>query len=196
MSGIEERLADRIFEGHRGDRRHLGDQPVRSDHPLLRIGDVGAVVIKGRQRPDDAAHDRHRVGVAAEPAIEGRQLLVQHGVTADRVDEGVELVLLRQLAVEEEVGDLHEGRLLGQLVDRIAAMEQDSLLAVDVGDRALAATRRGEAGVVGEHPGLGVELADVDDVRADRALEHWIVMISGGAFQGEGFVGHSIGSKI
>ena len=53
-------------------------------------------------------------------------------------------------------------------------MEQDALLAVDIGDRALAAGGRGEAGVVGEHAGLGVELADVDDVRADRALEHGI----------------------
>ena len=32
---IEERLAERIFERHRDQRRHLGDQPVRGDHPLL-----------------------------------------------------------------------------------------------------------------------------------------------------------------
>ena len=56
-------------------------------------------------------------------------------------------------------------------------MEQDALVAVDIGDRALAAGGRGEAGIVGEHAGLGVELADVDDVRADRAVQHRIVMI-------------------
>ena len=64
--------------------------------------------------------------------------------------------------------------LLGELVDRIAAVEQDALVAVDIGDRALAAGGRGEAGIVGEHAGLGVELADVDDVGADRAVEQRI----------------------
>ena len=53
-------------------------------------------------------------------------------------------------------------------------MEQDALLAVDIGDRALAARGRGEAGIVGEHARLGVELADVDHVGADRAVQHRI----------------------
>ena len=38
---IHERLADRVFVGHRRDRRHFRDQPVRGDHALRRIGDVG-----------------------------------------------------------------------------------------------------------------------------------------------------------
>ena len=33
---IDERLADRIFVGHRRDRRHLGDQAVAGDHALHR----------------------------------------------------------------------------------------------------------------------------------------------------------------
>ena len=45
-------------------------------------------------------------------------------------------------------------------------------VAVDIGDRALAAGGRGEAGIVGEDAGLGVELADVDDVGPDRAVQH------------------------
>ena len=63
---INEGLADRIFVGHRGDRRHLGDHADRGDHALVRIGDVGGVVIEGRQRADAAAHHRHRMRVAAE----------------------------------------------------------------------------------------------------------------------------------
>ena len=59
--------------------------------------------------------------------------------------------------------------MLGQLLDRNAAIEQDAFVAVDVGDLGFAASGRGEARIVGEHPGLGVELADVDHVRADRA---------------------------
>jgi fatty acid-binding protein DegV len=50
---------------------------------LLRIVDVGRVVIEGRQRADHAAHDRHRVRVAAEAAEEAMNLLVHHGVAGD-----------------------------------------------------------------------------------------------------------------
>ena len=50
--GINERLADRILVGHGGERRHLGDHADRGDHALMRIGDVGGVVIERRQRAD------------------------------------------------------------------------------------------------------------------------------------------------
>src|SRR6185312_153538 len=97
-------------------------------------------------------------------------------------------------AVHQQIGDLHEGRILGQLVDRIAAVEQDPGLAVDIGDGALAAGGRGEARVVGEHPGLAVEFADVDDLRPDRPVEDRIAVVGPGDVQGRGLVGHSFGS--
>ena len=127
------------------------------------------VVIEGRQRADAAAHDRHRMGVAAEALEEAAHLLVHHRVMGHAI---VEIGLLRggrQLAVEQQVAGLEEVAVLGELLDRVAAIEQDAFVAVDIGDLGLAAAGRGEAGIVGEHPGLAVELADVDDVRADRA---------------------------
>ncbi len=60
--------------------------------------------------------------------------------------------------------------MLGEVGDRIAAIEQDAFVAVDIGDLGLAACRRGEAGIVGEDPGLGVELADVEHFGADGAV--------------------------
>src|SRR5947209_10306153 len=75
-------------------------------------------------------------------------------------------------------------------------MEQNALFAVDVGDRALAARGRGVARVVGEHRRVGVELADVDDVRTDRPLEHREVEASIGDVQGCALVGHDFGSTI
>ena len=97
--------------------------------------------------------------VAAEAREEPVHLLVHHGVARDAV---VEIGLLgggRQLAVEQQVAGLEEVAVLGELLDRVAAVEQHALVAVDIGDLRLAARRGGEAGVVGEHPGLGVELA-------------------------------------
>ena len=118
-----------------------------------------------------AAHDRHRVRVPAEAAEEIGQLLVHHGVPADRIAELVKGFLARQVALEEEIGDLHEARLLGQLVDGVTAMEQDSLLTIDVGDGALAAGCGGEARVIGEGAGRPIELSDVDHVRPDASAE-------------------------
>ena len=128
---INERLADVILEGHRRDRRHLRDHAQRRDHALVRIGDVGGVVIEGRHGADDAAHDRHRVGVAAEAGEEPVHLLVDHRVVGDAMVEVGLLRRRRQFAVEQQVAGLEEIAVLGELLDRVAAVEQDALVAVD-----------------------------------------------------------------
>jgi hypothetical protein len=56
----------------------------------------------------------------------------------DRGLELFELARRRQLAVKQQVADLEEMRLLGQLVDRVAAMQKLALVAVDEGDGAVA----------------------------------------------------------
>ena len=47
IARIDKGLADRILVGHRGNRRDFCDQSVRSDHPLVRVGNVRTVVIEG-----------------------------------------------------------------------------------------------------------------------------------------------------
>ena len=110
--------------------------------------------------------------VAAEAGEEPRHLLVHHGVARDGVAEVLEPALGRQLAVEQQVADLDEVGILGQLLDRIAAIEQHALVAVDVGDLRGAVGGRGEPRVVGEASGVAVETADVDDVGSDGARSH------------------------
>jgi hypothetical protein len=160
-----------VLVGHRGDRRHLGDHAQRGDHALVRIGDVGRVVIEGRERADTAAHDGHRVGVATEAGEESAHLLVHHGVVRDAVIEIVLLGLGRQFAVQQKVADFEEIAVFGQLFDRIAAMQQNAFVAVDIGDLRFAGRGGGEAGIVGEGAGVLVQRADVDHIGADRALE-------------------------
>jgi len=104
-------------------------------------------------------------------------------------DVPLELRLLlrrRQLALQQEIGHLHEVAVLGQLLDRVAAIKQLALVAVDVGDLRLAAPGRGVAGVEGEVAGLGVQLADVDDLRADAAADQRQLVASAGLVVGEG----------
>ncbi len=172
VARIDERLADMVLVGPGDDRRQLGDQPDRRDLALPRVEYVGAVVVEGRHRADDAADDRHRVRVAAEAAVEIVHLLVEHGVVRHPPLEILHLLAGRQFAVDQQVADLEEMRFLGQLVDRVAAIEQLALVAVDIGDRALAGGGGGKAGVIGEHVALGVELADIDHVRAQCRARH------------------------
>ena len=179
-----------ILVGHRRDRRHLGDQPHRRDHALVRVGDVGRVVIEGRQRADHAAHHRHRVRVAAEAGEEARHLLVHHGVARHAVVEIVLLRLGRQFAVQQQVADFEEVAVLGELVDRVAAMQQDAGVAVDEGDGRFAAGGRGEARVVGEGAGGAIERRDVDHVRPDRAASHLEIVSFAAEFQFCSCFGH------
>jgi hypothetical protein len=71
-------------------------------------------------------------------------------VPADPVLELGQLALAGQLAVDEQVRDLDERRLLGELLDRVAPVAQDPGVAVDVRDGALARRGVDEAGVVGD----------------------------------------------
>src|SRR5690606_18754905 len=66
--------------------------------------------------------------------------------------------------------------MLGEFANRVAAVEQHALVAVDVGQLRLATRGRGEAGIIGEGAGLTIEFADVDNIgaygsRQNRALD-------------------------
>ena len=166
---IHEGLADRIFVRHCGEGRHFCDHADRSDHALMRIGDVGGVVIESRQCADTTGHHSHRMRVTAEALEEPAHLFMDHRVAGHAI---VKICLLRggrQFAVEQEVTRLQEIPVLGELLNRIAAIEQDTLVAIDIGDLGLTAGRGGESRVIGEHPALAVKLRNVDDVGTDRA---------------------------
>src|SRR5437763_4586486 len=134
--------------------------------------DISRVVIEGGERAGYPAQHRHRMGVAPKAAVEGAELLVHHRVVGDVVEELLSLLGGRQLAEQEQIRHLHEIAFLGQLLNRIAAVEQYALVAVDIGDAGAAGGGRHEAGIVGEVSGLPVQLADIDDFGADRAFEH------------------------
>ena len=171
VARIAHRPADRVAIARRGNRRHLGDQADRRQLAVGSIIDVGAVVVERRQRRDRGASIA--IGCASWwKALEKVLLrLVHHRVMRDVVLEAGELLLVRQLAIEQQIRYLEEARLLRQLFDRIAAVQQHALVAVDEGDGALGACGAAETRVVGEVAGVLVQRADVDAGRAERAAE-------------------------
>src|SRR5271166_4115864 len=135
------------------------------------------------------------MGVAREAVEEPLQVLVQQGVALNLGGEPVQLLPGGQLAVDQQVADLDEGRLLGQLLDRVSAVPKDPGVAVDVGDRAL---RRGgvdEARVERRVAGLGQQRIQVDPVGAlggghDVELQLAPGKLKVGDLGGSGVIGH------
>ena len=120
------------------------------------VGDAAGVRIEGGQSADRSHQHAHRVSVVAEALDELLEVLVQEGVDGDVVDPRVQLRLGRQLAVEQQVGDLEEGGVLRELFDRVAAVLQDADVAVDEGDGTAARRRVHESRVVGGQAGVVV----------------------------------------
>ena len=106
------------------------------------------------------------VRIAPEPAEEILHLFMQHRMHRHAMLEILQLRGSRQVAIQKQVADFQEMRLLCQLVDGKAAVQQHALVAVDEGYRTVAGRGRGEAGIIGEDVGLSIELADVDDIRS------------------------------
>ena len=78
------------------------------------------------------------MGIVAEGLDQVLDVRVQHGVAADSGSRP-QLGGGGQLAEDDEVGGLQIGAVARQLLDGIAPVAQDALLAVDEGDGALVA---------------------------------------------------------
>ena len=141
-----------------GQRGHLGDEPQDLLVAVLDVEDVLGLGVVRRQRGDTRQEHAHGVGVVVEALHEAlADVVVEEGVVDDVEGPLVELGLVRQLAVEQQVGHLEVGRVLGQLLDGVAAVAQDAGVAVEVGDGRRAGRGREEGGVV--EPQVGIELA-------------------------------------
>ena len=125
-------------------------------------------MIEGGQRTDDTTHDGHRVSVAAEAFKERAHLVIDHRVHADFVYKRFFLSLVGQVSVKQQEAGFEVIGLLGQLLDRITAVEQDAFVAIDVGDFRFASGGRDEAGIVGE-VSVTRQRANFNHVRANGA---------------------------
>ena len=150
--GIDVRPADAVAIRVGGNGRSLGDQAVDLLLPRLRIEDLLAVRVERRHGADGADEHAHGVGVVGKALHELLDVLVHHRVHGDLVGPLGQLALVRQFAVQDQVGRFEIGAALGQLLDGVSPVHQDALVAVD--ERNLALARRGvhERRVVGAQP--------------------------------------------
>ncbi len=190
---VDVRLALGVPERERAERRHLRDQPPDLQRPGLLVEDVARLGIEGGQRPDRREQHPHRVRVVPEALHEGLQVLVHERVIGHVVRPGLVLRLVRQLAVHQQVGHLEVVRLLGELLDRVAAVLQDALVTVDEGDRRAAGGGVDEAGVVGGQATVAVGCTDLFEIGGtDGAIGDGKVEVLAGPVvpDGERLFGH------
>ena len=99
--------------------------------------------------------------VVPERLDEALHVFVQEGMVRDVMHPLFVLMPRRKIAVQDEIGRLEKGAVLGELLDRIAAVVEDPPVPVDHGDLALAVGGVRERRVVGHQaevfrPGLDV----------------------------------------
>ena len=195
---VHKRLPGGELVTHGRQRGHLGDQAKRRHLAVMFVGDIQGVMVEGGEGADHAAHDRHGVGVAAKAVEECADLFVHHGMAVHRADKAILLLLVRQLAIQQQVTGLQVVGVLRQLLYRVTPVQQHALVAVDKGDLRFAGRRRHKTGIIREHA-LAGEGADVYHVRPEgtrinRQLDRCVKSVDGE----EGFFiahGRSWGAK-
>ena len=173
--GMKEWQAARMAVDHRADRADFGNSHRRREVELLEVlleivG--GEMRVMRREGTDDGRQHRHRGGIFRETLENLLHLRLDGGVGAQEVAENLPLFLARQFAVDDEVGGLDEIAVPGELVDRITAVAQDAVVAIQEGDGALARAGVAVALVVKNIAGVLAEVAGVDGVLALRPRHH------------------------
>ncbi len=114
------------------DGREAGGERDRLALIRLLVEEIGHGSAEHR---DAGAQCIHRWGLSRQGAQGGDDGVGQGAVRPELGIELVQLRLRRQPAVPEQVGNLLEGGFAGQLVDVVAAVDEASLVAVDVAER-------------------------------------------------------------
>ncbi len=153
----------------------------------LGIENIFRVRIKSGKRRNRRNQHAHRVRVVVKSIEKFLDALVNERVMRDVVRPFVQLRFRGQLAVKNQVGGLEIRAFLRELFDRISAIAQNSLVAVDVSDLAGARRRVCERRIVAHHAEIGFvhfDLAQID--RANRVVLDGNFVLAAGAIVGNG----------
>ena len=158
----------------RDDAVHLSaaDGRIRD---VVRLGIERAQCAKGRNQ---RAHRMRVLGQAVKQAGQSRR---RHAAVVNRRRERLQLRRGWQFALDHQPRRLEKRALLGQLLDRIPAIAQDALVAVDERDGAATGRRVHQRRVVGHQAEVVGGLADLAQVgRTDGVvLDGELVAVAG-----------------
>lgn len=134
VSWVNEWLANVVFVGHCSNGRHLRDHAQGCNHAQVWIGDVGAVMIEGRESSNGTGHDCHWVGVTTITLEERAHLIMNHGVIGYTMNKIVLLCACWQFAVQQQIAAFQKVAVFGELFNRVTAVKQSTCVTVDESD--------------------------------------------------------------
>ena len=103
---VKKRQAGRALCDVRDHRGHLGHEERGGQIKLCRILRIKRVIVVGGHSSNAGLQDGHRVATSRERGEEGLEVLVQQRVPLDPAREQCERLGVRELAVDQEVGNL------------------------------------------------------------------------------------------
>ena len=147
--GINIRETEAVAIRVGGDGGHLSNQAIDLKLAHLGVMHILRLRVNRGERRHGADEHTHGMGIVTKTLQEFLGRLVQHGMVSDVGDEIFQFRRRGQLAVQHQIGNFQKAALLCQLVDGIAPITQDTLVAIDEGDGALARCGVHESRVVG-----------------------------------------------
>lgn len=156
---------------------HLGYEFNRHFLPVSRVEEVVIRVKESRQRAYNTDHNGHRVRFTPKSLVKLNHLLVDHHLASDYFFKLAEFAPRGQLAIKQQIASLHVGGVLSEILYLVSAIEQFSLLSVDVADIGDAASCAHEAWIVGQHICLRKQGTHIDEILTKRTLEDWQLIL-------------------
>ena len=139
-----------VGEGRNGG--HFADEAVGLFLARLGTEDVFGVAIESGERGDRRNGHPHRMGVVMKAVEKLLDALVNKSVMRDVIGPVFQLGSRGQFAIQQQISGFQVGAFFREILDGIAAITQDSDIAINVRDSADAGSRVVEGRVVAHHP--------------------------------------------
>src|ERR687887_2554935 len=112
------------------------------------------------------------MGVATKAAEKIPKLFMHHRVMGDGAHELGLFGPSGKLPVEQQVTDLHEVAMFGELLNGIASIEEDTPFPVDIGDLRVTARRGSEPRVKGQETSAPIKATNIKGPSTIAAFQH------------------------
>ena len=163
VRGVDRRVPHVVLVRLRSQCRQLGDEAV---HGPLNVDDGPVGVLRFRIERAEARDHRtqhpHWVSTLRKRLEEAIHILVHQRVVGNAILERIELLRRGQLSINQEKSDLKKGCVFRELINAVATVMQDAILAVEKCDGALGRSRVFVAQIQGDIPCLTPQVGDVD----------------------------------
>ena len=129
--GIDDRQTAGFTVGVCGDGANLGEQSSGMEVELFWIGRTHQTGVETATGIDHGGEDGHGVSGDGEAFEVVAHVFVEVGILGEQFREPGKLLAGGEFTVDDQVGDFDEGGFFGELFDGVAAVQQDTLAAVD-----------------------------------------------------------------